>query len=166
VFSTYQSIAVVAEAQARGLPDFDLIICDEAHRTTGATLTGQDESAFVRVHDNAFIRAAERLYMTATPRIYDDASKTKAGQAQAVLASMDDEALFGTELHRLGFGEAVTRGLLTDYKVLVLAVDEKDVSRTFQTQLADEDNELRLDDVHRPSSTTDTLQHKRATGQG
>jgi predicted helicase len=147
VFSTYQSIAVVAEAQAQGLADFDLVICDEAHRTTGATLTGEDESAFVRVHDNTFIRAAKRLYMTATPRIYDDASKTKAGQAQAVLASMDDQALFGTELHRLGFGEAVTRGLLTDYKVLVLAVDEKDVSRTFQTQLADEDSELRLDDV-------------------
>lgn len=147
IFSTYQSIGVVAEAQAKGLPDFDLVICDEAHRTTGATLTGDDESAFVRVHDNAFIRATKRLYMTATPRIYDDASKAKAGQAQAVLASMDDPHLYGPEFHRLGFGEAVAKGLLTDYKVLVLAVDEKEVSRTFQTQLADENSELRLDDV-------------------
>lgn len=147
IFSTYQSIGVVAEAQTKGLPDFDLVICDEAHRTTGATLTGEDESAFVRVHDNAFIRAAKRLYMTATPRIYDDASKAKAGQAQAVLASMDDPHLYGPEFHRLGFGEAVAKGLLTDYKVLVLAVDEKEVSRTFQTQLADENSELRLDDV-------------------
>jgi predicted helicase len=147
IFSTYQSIAVVAEAQAMGLGDFDLVICDEAHRTTGATLAGVEESAFVRVHDNTFLRAAKRLYMTATPRIYDDASKTKAGQAQAVLASMDDETMYGPELHRLGFGEAVTAGLLTDYKVLVLAVDEKSVSRTFQAQLADENSELKLDDV-------------------
>ena len=147
VFSTYQSIAVVAEAQAKGLPDFDLVICDEAHRTTGATLAGIDESAFVKVHDPSFIRASKRLYMTATPRIYDDASKAKAGQAQAVLASMDDESLYGPELHRLGFGEAVSAGLLTDYKVLVLAVDEKSVSRTFQAQMADEHSELKLDDV-------------------
>ncbi|NTW38521.1 MAG: DEAD/DEAH box helicase [Cellulomonadaceae bacterium] len=147
VFSTYQSIAVVAEAQAKGLPDFDLVVCDEAHRTTGATLAGSEESAFGKVHDPAFIRATKRLYMTATPRIYDDASKAKAGQAQAVLASMDDENLYGPELHRLGFGEAVSAGLLTDYKVLVLAVDEKSVSRTFQAQMADEHSELKLDDV-------------------
>ena len=148
VFSTYQSIDVVHQAQQQGqLPPFDLIICDEAHRTTGATLAGQDESAFVRVHDNSYLAAAKRLYMTATPRIYDDSSKSKAGEANAVLASMDDEKIFGPELHRLGFGEAVAKDLLTDYKVLVLAVDEKSVSRTFQQQLADESNELRLDDA-------------------
>lgn len=146
VFSTYQSIDVVAQAQGMGAGDFDLIVCDEAHRTTGATLAGQDESAFTRVHDQAYLRASKRLYMTATPRIYDDASKTKAGQSQAVLASMDDELLYGPELHRLGFGEAVSRGLLTDYKVLVLAVDEGAVSKTFQQQFA-ADGELKLDDV-------------------
>lgn len=147
VFSTYQSIDVVHRAQQLGSPGFDLIICDEAHRTTGVTLAGQDESSFVRVHDPAYISASKRLYMTATPRIYDDASKAKAGQADVVIASMDDEALFGPELHRLGFGEAVSRGLLTDYKVLVLAVDEGQVAATFQTQLADKDSELRLDDA-------------------
>jgi len=147
VFSTYQSIEVVAEAQRRGLADFDLVICDEAHRTTGATLAGAEESAFVRVHDDGFLGAAKRLYMTATPRIYDDASKAKAGEAQAVLASMDNESLYGPELHRLGFGEAVSAGLLTDYKVLVLAVDERSVSKTFQAQMADENSELKLDDV-------------------
>jgi predicted helicase len=148
VFSTYQSIDVVAQAQRQGgLPPFDLIVCDEAHRTTGTTLVGEDESAFVRIHDDSYLRGAKRLYMTATPRIYDDSSKAKAGEADAVLASMDDEAVFGPELHRLGFGEAVSRDLLTDYKVLVLAVDETSVSRTFQLQLADEGNELRLDDA-------------------
>lgn len=145
VFSTYQSIDVVAQAQKAGLPEFDLIVCDEAHRTTGTTLAGEDESAFVRVHDNAYIRGGKRLYMTATPRIYGDASKARAGQANAVLASMDDEALFGPELHRLGFGEAVSRELLTDYKVLVLTVSEESVSRTFQMQFG-ADGELQLDD--------------------
>jgi predicted helicase len=147
VFSTYQSIDVVAQAQQLGSPDFDLVICDEAHRTTGATLAGEDESAFVRVHDDGYLRAARRLYMTATPRIYDDTSKAKAGQANVVLASMDNESVFGPEFHRLGFGEAVSKGLLTDYKVLVLAVDEEQVSRAFQIQLADDNSELRLDDV-------------------
>ncbi len=148
VFATYQSIDVVAQAQQQGdLPAFDLIVCDEAHRTTGTTLAGENESAFVRIHDPAYIRGDKRLYMTATPRIYDDASKAKAGDASAVLASMDDKDLFGEELHRLGFGEAVAQNLLADYKVLVLAVDETAVSRTFQLQLADEGNELRLDDA-------------------
>ncbi len=148
VFATYQSIDVVAQAQSQGdLPAFDLIVCDEAHRTTGTTLAGENESAFVRIHDPAYIRGDKRLYMTATPRIYDDASKAKAGEASAVLASMDNEDLFGEELHRLGFGEAVAQDLLADYKVLVLAVDETAVSRTFQLQLADEGNELRLDDA-------------------
>lgn len=146
VFSTYQSIDVVARAQ-QGRPAFDLIVCDEAHRTTGVTLVGDDESAFVRVHDDNYLPGAKRIYMTATPRIYTDASRTKAGDANAVLASMDDPEIYGPEFHRLGFGEAVERNLLTDYKVLVLAVDEESVARTFQQQLSDDDNELRLDDA-------------------
>jgi len=148
VFATYQSIDVIAQAQRQGeLPAYDLIICDEAHRTTGTTLAGDDESAFVRVHNNGYLRGVKRLYMTATPRIYDDTSKAKAGDVNAVLASMDDEAVYGPELHRLGFGEAVASDLLADYKVLVLAVDEKAVAQTFQVQLADETGELKLDDA-------------------
>lgn len=145
VFSTYQSIDVVAAAQ-QDLKQFALIICDEAHRTTGASLAG-DESTFVKVHNDLYLPAAKRLYMTATPRIYDDSSKAKAGQQDFVLASMDDQSLFGPELHRLGFGEAVERELLTDYKVLVLTVDEESVARTFQVQLSDDSNELKLDDA-------------------
>lgn len=146
VFATYQSIDIVHQAQ-QGRKPFDLIVADEAHRTTGTTLTGQNESAFVRVHDNAYLPAAKRLYMTATPRIFDDNSKTKAGQANAVLASMDDEELFGPEFYRLGFGEAVEQDLLTDYKVLVLTVDEERVAQTFQQLLSDENSELNLDDA-------------------
>jgi predicted helicase len=147
VFSTYQSIDVVSKAHSgAGVSPFDVIVCDEAHRTTGTTLADQDESAFVRVHDSDYIRGDRRLYMTATPRIYDDSSKARAGEANAVLASMDDEKLFGPEFHRLGFGDAVGRDLLSDYKVLVLAVDETAVAKTFQSQLA-ADGELTLDDA-------------------
>jgi hypothetical protein len=149
VFSTYHSIASIHEAQKRGLPEFDLVICDEAHRTTGVTLADQDESHFVKIHDNEYIRAAKRLYMTATPRVYGDETKSKADEADATLCSMDDEDLYGPEFHRLGFGEAVEKNLLSDYKVLVLAVDESYASKTFQSQIADSDNSLSLDDAVR-----------------
>ncbi len=147
VFATYQSIDVVARAQAQGeVRPFDLVICDEAHRTTGVTLAGEDESSFVKVHDNAYLRATHRAYLTATPRLFDDNTKDKVGQANAILASMDDEDLYGPEFFRLGFGEAVSLGLLADYKVLVLAVDEASVAKTFQDQFMDENNELQLND--------------------
>jgi predicted helicase len=147
VFSTYQSIQVVSDAQKKGLPDFDLVICDEAHRTTGVTIEGEEDSHFVRVHGDKFLKATKRLYMTATPRIYADSTKSQAQEANAVLCSMDDEKLYGKELHRLGFSDAVGAGLLSDYKVMVLAVDEKFVTKTFQRQIADKNNELTLDDA-------------------
>ena len=148
VFSTYQSIDAVAQAQELGAPGFDLVICDEAHRTTGATVSGTDESAFVRVHNNAYIHASKRLYMTATPRIYDDTTKARAGQKNAILASMDDIETYGKELFRLGFGEAVSRSLLTDYKVLVLTVSEDQIADQMQSSLA-QDGQLTLDDAAR-----------------
>ena len=148
VFSTYQSIDAVAQAQKLGAPGFDLVICDEAHRTTGATVAGTDESAFVRVHNNDYIHASKRLYMTATPRIYDDSTKTRAGQKNAILASMDDVETYGEELFRLGFGEAVSRSLLTDYKVLVLTVSEDQIADQMQSSLA-QDGQLTLDDAAR-----------------
>lgn len=147
VFSTYQSIAVLSEAQKLGLPEFDLIICDEAHRTTGATLAGEEESNFVRIHDDAHVAGRKRLYMTATPRIFGDGVKTRADEESAVLASMDDESLFGKTLLHKGFGWAVQKGLLTDYKVVVLAMDEGLVSANVQKRLADENSELDLDDA-------------------
>ncbi|MBP1054546.1 DEAD/DEAH box helicase [Rhodococcus qingshengii] len=147
VFTTYQSLPAVAKAQGLGVDSFDLVICDEAHRTTGVTLFGEDESNFVRVHDADFLKAARRLYMTATPRIFVDEVKDKADEHSAELTSMDDEAVYGPEFHRLSFGEAVDRGLLTDYKVIVLTVDESLVAAPLQDQLAGVHSELRLDDA-------------------
>ena len=147
VFATYHSIQAVHDAQKAGFKDFDLIICDEAHRTTGVTLNGEDSSNFVKVHDNDFIRGAKRVYMTATPRIFREDVKNKASEANAVLVSMDDETTYGPVFYRIGFGEAVESGLLTDYKVLVLNVAEDQVAQQFQSFLADENQELKLDDV-------------------
>ncbi len=148
VFSTYHSIDTISKAQKEhGLPAFDLIICDEAHRTTGATFGDDDESNFVKVHDASFIQAIKRLYMTATPRIYGTNAKVKAETDNVVLCSMDDENLYGPELFVITFSEAVRLGLLCDYKVIVLSVEESHVNRRIQDLLRSEDNDLRVDDA-------------------
>ncbi len=146
VFSTYQSLPVITAAQQQGLQQFDLIICDEAHRTTGATIEGEEASNFVRVHDNAYVNGAKRLYMTATPRIFGENARAKAADAAVELCDMDDETLYGPTFFTRGFSWAVENGMLTDYKVIVLAMDETVVSRSVQSRLA-EDNELKLDDA-------------------
>jgi predicted helicase len=148
VFSTYHSIDVISQAQKKhGLAGFDLIVCDEAHRTTGATFDDEDESNFVRVHDAAYLQGAKRLYMTATPRIYGDSAKATAERDNVALCSMDDKALYGEELYVITFSEAVKRGLLVDYKVIVLSVEEAHVNRRLQKLLADENNQLKVDDA-------------------
>ncbi|MFD1608494.1 DEAD/DEAH box helicase [Oceanobacillus luteolus] len=148
VFSTYQSIDVIIEAQKNGFYEFDLVVCDEAHRTTGATEAGKEASAFVKVHSDDNIKAKKRLYQTATPRIYGEDAKQKADEMSVVIADMNDETIYGEELYRIGFGDAVNKGILTDYKVMVLAVDEEMIARSFQNMLADKRNtELEFDDV-------------------
>lgn len=127
IFSTYQSIDVIHQAQELGIPEFDLIICDEAHRTTGSALPGvskQEASAFMKVHYNENVVAKKRLYMTATPRIYGETAKRKGAEEDFTIASMDDESLYGPVAYKIKFGEAVEKKLLTDYKVLVLTVEE------------------------------------------
>ena len=139
VFSTYQSIQVVIDAQGLGVGAFDLCVCDEAHRTTGASELGcrdEERSAFVKVHDASALKAAKRLYMTATPRVYGSEAKKRAHEESYEIASMDDEAVYGPEFYRLKFGEAVERGLLSDYRVLVLAVAENMASAVYQQTMA------------------------------
>lgn len=147
VFSTYHSIDAVSEAQAAGIGEFDLIICDEAHRTTGVTLADESESNFVKIHDDNWVAGRKRVYMTATPKIFNEDTKFQASEKAAVLCSMDDVDTFGVPFYRIGFGEAVEKGLLTDYKVLVLGVSESQIATSFQNLLADESNELAIDDV-------------------
>lgn len=149
VFSTYQSISKVSQAQKHAgsqLPEFDLIVCDEAHRTTGVAANEDERSEFLKVHQDNWIKAKKRLYMTATPRIYTDDSRKKARENEYVLASMDDVATYGPTFHRLGFGRAVEQDLLADYKVLILTVSETMLQRNLDLD-APKNLEVSLDDA-------------------
>ena len=149
IFSTYQSIEAVHAAAEACDAEFSLVICDEAHRTTGVGLKGKEKSNFLKIHDNEYIKAKYRLYMTATPRLYRESAKAKAQEKDYILASMDDEDLYGKEIMRLGFAEAVNQGLLCDYKVLVLTVSENDVPEAVKNQIRD--NYLAKPKDERPS---------------
>lgn len=149
VFGTYQSIDVLGEAQKEGFPEFDLIIADEAHRTTGAKAFGDEASSFTKVHSDLNVKGMKRLYQTATPKLYGIDAKQKAEENSIVISSMDDESLYGSVFYRLGFGDAISQDILTDYKLMVLAVDETVVQKDMQKALADSENGLNIDDVGR-----------------
>ncbi|WP_337396493.1 DEAD/DEAH box helicase [Phascolarctobacterium succinatutens] len=170
VYSTYQSIDVIGKAQRflRGekveddkqqmlfddfIPEehdftFDYIVCDEAHRTTGVIINGKDESAFTKVHNNSNVAGKHRLYMTATPRLYADNAKKRAEENSVVLCSMDDKNLYGEEIYRIGFGEAVEKDLLSDYKVLILTVRENtQLPADLLQAVQDKNQEINADDA-------------------
>ncbi|MBR4690445.1 MAG: DEAD/DEAH box helicase, partial [Bacteroidales bacterium] len=166
VFSTYQSIECVSQAQ-RLIGDeftFDLIVCDEAHRTTGFTLKDNEDSPFVKVHSNENIKARKRLYMTATPRLYSADQQSKAIEREAEIWSMDDVATYGKEFYRIGFGKAVEKHLLTDYKVLVLTLSESQLTPHIQQALAKVDKpetvEIETEDATRLIGCINALSKK------
>ncbi|MFP6227903.1 type ISP restriction/modification enzyme [Helicobacter pylori] len=131
IFSTYQSALRIKEAQEAGLNEIDLIICDEAHRTVGAMYSSNerdDKNAFTLCHSDKNIKAKKRLYMTATPKVYSESSKAKAKEKDNVIYSMDDEEIFGEEIYTLNFSKAIALDLLTDYKVIILAVRKENLS--------------------------------------
>ena len=149
IYATYQSLDVIKTAQKEhGLANFDLIVCDEAHRTAGFTLKNEEDSSFVRVHYNENVNGSKRLYMTATPTIYADKNKkVKEGEAPEIkLYSMDNEEIFGRDFYVLNFSDAVEKGLLVDYKVIVLAIEESQITRQLETVL-DKDNQLKVNDA-------------------
>ena len=161
VFSTYQSLPQVVKAQKRlnaekpHQADFDLVICDEAHRTTGAAKAGEDPKAFILVHDNSRLIARKRLYMTATPRIFNDRIKDDAKKEDVYLCSMDDEAIYGKEFYRIGFGKAVEKGLLSDYKVLVLTIP--DIPKELKDAVKASHGEIKMDDAAKLVGCTNAL---------
>jgi superfamily II DNA or RNA helicase len=119
VFATYQSSPRIVEAQTTHTPGFDLVIADEAHRCAGP-----EGGVFATVLDPKKIRASKRLFMTATPRYFTGRLREEASEADWAVASMDDESRFGPVLHRLSFGLAIDKGLLSDYQVAVVAVSD------------------------------------------
>lgn len=93
--------------------------CDEAHRVAGPV-----SSDFGTVLDARAIPGKRRLFMTATPRRFTNRIIDAAKEADFEIACMDDETKFGRVFHRLSFGEAIERDLLTDYQVVVVGVDD------------------------------------------
>ncbi|WP_245534790.1 DEAD/DEAH box helicase [Treponema primitia] len=173
VFSTYQSIDVISQVQKsinkqkQGSFLFDLIICDEAHRTTGVTISGQDESAFVKVHDDKFLKSKKRIYMTATPRLYSESAQKKAKEADALLCSMDDTKLYGEEMYRIGFGEAVDKELLSDYKVIVLTIETEQLNEKLKAAIekhnSNENKEIEVEDALKIIGCINALSKKSLT---
>lgn len=119
-----------------------------------------DDSAFIKVHDNDFLLAKHRLYMTATPRIYTDEAKKKARQGYAELCSMDDESKYGREFYRIGFSEAVEKGLLSDYKVVVLTIGEDQIPASLQNAIAKNDTEISVDSAAKLIGCVNALSKK------
>ncbi len=146
VFATYQSSSQIAAAASMNFFEFDLIIADEAHRTAGRV-----DSAFAVVLDDSAIPAKKRLFMTATPRYYTRAAFREAGQVGVDIASMDDHSAYGPVIHRLTFGEAIKRQILSDYQVVVVAVSD-DESR----KLADKGAFVSMDGEVRDARTIAT----------
>ena len=156
VFGTYQSLERIAEAQDYGAPAFDLVICDEAHRTTGVSAAVGEHSPFTLVHDETRIRAAKRLFTTATPRIYRPASKQRAKQEDLTLFSMDDTVAYGPEFHRMTFGAAISKKLLSDYKVSILCINRKRTAERLR-EIFSELEEDGIDDLARMIGCWDAL---------
>ena len=164
VFCTYHSLPLVERAQQEGAPSFDLILCDEAHRTTGVEGLSKtkESSPFTLVHNNSRIRGRKRLYMTATPRIYTESSKAKAANHRADVFSMDDPSNYGPEFHNLPFSRAIERGLLSDYQVVIFAVAEEGVDTNLADHLADNrDSELNITDTAKIVGCWRALQRRR-----
>ena len=147
VFCTYHSLPIVEAAQDAGAPPFDIVLCDEAHRTTGIEDNDDKTSPFVLVHNADRIRVNKRLYMTATSRLYTEGAKAKAARHDIEVFSMDDSDTYGPEFHRLPFSRAVEQDLLSDYKVVVLAMSEQSADAALQTYRVSGGSEININDA-------------------
>jgi predicted helicase len=131
IFSTYQSSQLIAQAQKNNeVPHFDLVIADEAHR-----IAGKSDSIFGTVLDEQAIKSKKRLFATATPRVYNRNLKKAAGEVGVEVVDMSDGRSFGRRFHTLTFGEAIQRALLTDYRVLIVGVDNERIKEWIENRI-------------------------------
>ncbi len=134
IFGTYQSARRVSEGikQAEAADAFKVLVCDEAHRTAGvrrrrrSTAVEERLREFTLCHDREAFPATYRIYQTATPRIYGDSASSqlagRADRADFLVSQMDDQSIFGVELYRRSYAEAVGNGWLSDYRIIAMAV--------------------------------------------
>jgi len=129
IFSTYQSLDVVRKA-INGLKTFkfDLMIFDEAHRTAGV----KDSNMFsIGLNDTA-IPSEKRLFMTATERLVTPNIQKRLTDAQRIVFSMDDQSNYGPVFSRLTFGEAIRRKIVSDYRIVIAGVTDKQLYQTIK----------------------------------
>jgi superfamily II DNA or RNA helicase len=122
VYATYASLGLgtLERAHKAGLPAWDLIVVDEAHRTSGRI-----GKPWAVVHDNTRIPSLRRLYMTATPRLWqlDEDSEGAPGE---LVASMEDDpdGPFGARCFTLTLSEAIDRGICAPYQVVCVDITD------------------------------------------
>ncbi len=139
IFSTYQSLDVIKEAQILGFPEFDLILSDEAHRTAG--VSKKEETNFKLVHSNENIKGKKRLYMTATPKVFDvkGEEKRKIEEENFIkIFDMDDEEIFGPKFFEYSFRKAIEEGYLSNYRIVAMELDKKEVQKELYEYLISE----------------------------
>ena len=138
IFGTYQSGRPIADALQEVGVTAQVLVADEAHRTAGlrrrksanSTLLSADEQRvrdFTLCHDNDAMPAIYRVYQTATPRVYDTTKVRLDRNSDWIVRSMDDEEVFGVELYRKSYVEAVNNAWLADYRIIAVGVNGPDV---------------------------------------
>ena len=140
IFGTYQSGHRVAQALRETGAATSVLVADEAHRTAGlrrkrnarnAVLSPEEQRIrdFTLCHDNDAFPATYRVYQTATPRIYDTSRVNRDQARDWIVRTMDDETVFGVELYRKSYVEAVNNGWLSDYRIIALGVNDPEAFR-------------------------------------
>ena len=137
LLSTYQSSKVLSEAVKKTGIGFDTAIFDEAHRTTGS-----DVGVWNMALDDNKVPIGKRIFMTATPRIYAPHISKKAKEKDILLYSMDDNEVYGIPFYEMTFGQAIEKDLITDYKVVIICVTDREVKEIIQSggRVITEDN--------------------------
>ena len=132
IFGTYQSSHRIADALSTDDRELSAMVADEAHRTAGLRRIRTEEEKlrdFTVCHDDGRFPAQFRVYQTATPRVYDTGGRSLRNE-EWVVRNMDDAEVFGVELYRKSYAEAVEHEWLTDYRIIALGVNDEDAYKT------------------------------------
>lgn len=147
IFVTYNSLDAISNALCETKYGFDLGIFDESHRTAGT----KDSLMFVYGMDDKYIPIKKRLFMTATERLISPRLKSAVEDAENVIFSMDDIAKYGPTLASLNFGQAIEKGIICDYKIVVCTITENDIAdlvskrKIITTELGDSESSTSID---------------------